>query len=103
MTIYTMIEPSAYFTCSCFPGTRPLIQEVYRKSQRKRVTSSGHSLGGSATQLRHDLPTGGYEAHNHTSISALHDRSFPNTIEKKRGFIKLEQTIRVDYSSVHVA
>lgn len=105
MAIFTLIEPSSYFICSCLPGTRPLAQGLWKKLPRRTIASNGHACGSgsSASAPLHNSPTACYEAHNLTSISALQGRNFPVTGHTKSGFIKLEETVRVDYSSGGVA
>lgn len=36
--IYSLVEPAAYFICSCLPGIRPLLVAVLKKLGFNRVT-----------------------------------------------------------------
>lgn len=90
--ILTFVEPSAYFICSCLPGMRPLVRAIYKRF------SSGHTWDDSAAKRLHDFPLGSYKGNNHTSVIATQGQSVPSNDENKSGFIRLEETVRVDYS-----
>lgn len=95
-TILTFVEPSAYFICSCLPGMRPLVRAVYKGF------SSGNTWVNSTERL-HDFPLENYKGNNHTSVIATQGQSVPSHDENKCGFIRLEETVRVDYSPGHTA
>ncbi|KAK4183165.1 hypothetical protein QBC35DRAFT_508565 [Podospora australis] len=118
--IWTLVEPCAYFICSCLPGTRPLVRAVYRKSglatfvgntTRRYQYGSGAGAGskGNSQNSRnrpHVASSLGVIPHpkgnNSASVTTV-----SSTTELKnmgsdrphggRGFIRLDETVDVDY------
>jgi hypothetical protein len=90
---YTVVEPSAYLMCSCFPSLRPLLRVVY-KWTRTQVNSQYGSgtgrTGQSEITLRH------IKGSHRTSISAT--KMLSRDEDDKSNFIRLDESVDVDVS-----
>lgn len=98
---YTIIEPSAYFICCCFPFLRPLGGLVYTWL---RATVGSQSKGSFSTSQssRNDILLRDIEGSYSTSISAPKVMLKPDVGDDRSHFILLEESVDVDYSSPDV-
>ena len=90
---YTVIEPSAYFMCSCITSLRPLLRAVYRWLHTKvdsyyspGIDNSGHS----------EISLRNLKGSHRTSISAAKTSSRRDDDDKSH-FIRLDESIDVDF------
>ncbi|KAF2799244.1 hypothetical protein K505DRAFT_231492, partial [Melanomma pulvis-pyrius CBS 109.77] len=91
---YTIIEPSAYFMCSCFTSLRPLLKVVYKWMRTKAdsyyspgTDNSGHS----------EISLRTLKGSHRTSISAAKTLSKRDDDDKSH-FIRLDESVEVDVS-----
>jgi hypothetical protein len=93
--IYTLIETCAYFVCSCLPGIRPLARAMYVKAGFGGLTTKGS--GGRTAPSNISL---GNMASNHKATVTSTPGVTTRSVDSDRdGFIRLEETVHVDYSS----
>ncbi|KAI1408935.1 hypothetical protein F5Y13DRAFT_193762 [Hypoxylon sp. FL1857] len=99
--IYTVIEPNAYFICSCLPGIRPLVREMYMRSGLGSVISKIYQSSSSASKgLRlgdYNIPLGNPRGSHSTSISASKGSRYRSWGEDYSGFVRLDETVQADY------
>ncbi|ETS80427.1 hypothetical protein PFICI_07956 [Pestalotiopsis fici W106-1] len=96
---YTIIEPGAYFICTCLPGMRPLVRGLYESKSSmmgsRGLESGTHDKTQGSTSIQgliSSWPTqrGGYR----TSVSAG-SRQYDNYDGDRSDFIRLEETVHV--------
>uniref|UniRef100_A0A8H7N2Y7 Rhodopsin domain-containing protein n=2 Tax=Bionectria ochroleuca TaxID=29856 RepID=A0A8H7N2Y7_BIOOC len=110
--IYTALEVAAYFICSCLPGTRPLARAIYQGaglgtyinshfgSWDKSKGSSSHATSGNSRS--NGIALNNMKGRHKTSVSTSM-MSGPNQNQEEydgRAFIRLEESVHVDFSSV---
>ncbi|KAI1806923.1 hypothetical protein F4811DRAFT_84836 [Daldinia bambusicola] len=98
-----IIEPDAYFICSCLPGMRPLVRGLYRKfvSSRNTVEEPRGDprpppppMGRKGYDSSVSDPFSSYK----TSISALQRPNDHSEWVENPAVIQLDKTVQVDYS-----
>lgn len=93
---YSMVEPSAYFMCSCFTSLRPLLRVVYRWVCAK--ADSYYGTGTDPTGLS-DISLRNLKGSHKTSISAQKTLSrHGDDDDDKARFIRLDESVDVDFS-----
>lgn len=101
--IYTMVEPCAYFICSCLPGTRPLLRYIYRNSGIDKAFSQRKSTGSSTDDggTAGNMPLGNLMGNHKVSISTSKatDNTRSSMENYRTGFIRLDETFDVHSSS----
>ncbi|RYP41691.1 hypothetical protein DL767_000896 [Monosporascus sp. MG133] len=98
---YTVLEPGAYFICSCLPGIKPLIRALCRKSGLTG-SSSRPSKGSSSATNGLDIPLGNPGGSYKTSVSASKRPNFSKD-DDRIGFIRLEEEVRVDNTPTSIS
>ncbi|KAI1108349.1 hypothetical protein F5Y14DRAFT_92894 [Nemania sp. NC0429] len=92
MFIYTIVEPCAYFICSCLPGMRPLLRTVYTRSglrskfhptTDKHSDSSGWLSLGKIKGIHRTLVSAPSEFHSELQAQDTHN--------DRAGFIRLDR------------
>ncbi|KAI1733377.1 hypothetical protein F4680DRAFT_441909 [Xylaria scruposa] len=95
---YTIIEPGAYFICSCLPGMRPFLRGIYHKSgmasllsiySKSAVSRGSHAKSGLEIALGN--PKGSHKS-SITAFKKTNNSEYGDTA----GFIRLEKTVDVD-------
>jgi hypothetical protein len=100
--VYTLIEPSAYFICSCLPGIRPLIVTLFKKSRLSTATSNRHvTLSTSSLKRRYELSDFSNRRNGHFALASASKRRTIRSEDDEAGFIHLQETIHVDSMSIH--
>ncbi|GAW14705.1 hypothetical protein ANO14919_041080 [Xylariales sp. No.14919] len=102
--ILTLVEPNAYFICSCLPGMRPLVRTVFEKSGLTTTVSRYyHSMRTGSRTTRHDqsgisleVPRGYYKA----SVSAPKETRPGSTNDDDATLIRMDKSYQVAYSPV---
>ncbi|KAF2730700.1 hypothetical protein EJ04DRAFT_499946 [Polyplosphaeria fusca] len=89
---YTIVEPSAYLMCSCFPSLRPLLRLVYKWTRVKIDSQYGSGTGQSEITLKH------LKGSHRSSTSALKMLSKSSSNDDKSDFIHLNDSVDVDVS-----
>lgn len=99
---YTIVEPSAYFMCSCFPNLRPLLRAIWRKSGLATKASSYYrnASAGTDQSFRNDISLRSMKGNNITSISAPKVINRDEEMDRSH-FIRLEESVDVDVSLAH--
>ncbi|KAH8885978.1 hypothetical protein GQ53DRAFT_845118 [Thozetella sp. PMI_491] len=93
--LYTIIEPCAYFICSCLPGIRPLVRAVYMKTG---VLATGKSRS-TKTSGSYDISPGNSK-NGHTVILMTPTRKiYGDDTNNTGGFVRLQETASVDQVS----
>lgn len=99
--VYTLIEPSAYFICSCLPGIRPLIVTLFNKSRRSTAISNRHiTFRTSSLKRRHELSDFSNRRSGHFALASASKRRSIRSDDNEAGSI-LQDTIHVDSMSIH--
>lgn len=95
--IYTIVEPSAYFICSCLPGTRPLVRHIYRSYSSATIFSWKSDKRSSASRSDNSQSFAlGNPVGNHTVFVSTPKANGSSGVESSRaGFIRLEETVDV--------
>ncbi|RYO85436.1 hypothetical protein DL764_009172 [Monosporascus ibericus] len=98
---YSVIEPGAYFICSCLPGIKPLLRVLYKKSGLTGASSRPSKSSATASNGL-DIPLGNPSGSYKTSVSASKRPNF-NKDDDRTGFIRLEEEVRVDNTPTNVS
>ncbi|RYP20591.1 hypothetical protein DL767_009416 [Monosporascus sp. MG133] len=98
---YTMIEPCAYFMCSCFPFLRPLVRVVYRWL-RTTIDSYYNNTFATDQSVRNDISLRNIKGSHRTSISAPKTMSRRDDGDDRSHFIRLEESVDVHVSAAYV-
>jgi len=90
---FTIIEPSAYFMCSCFTCLRPLLRVVYREVRTKMDSYYGTTTSKSSHT---ELTLRNLKGNHSTSISASKYMStrVDENVDKSH-FIRLDESVDV--------
>ncbi|KAH8702538.1 hypothetical protein BGW36DRAFT_424810 [Talaromyces proteolyticus] len=100
--VYTLIEPSAYFICSCLLGIRPLIVTLFKKSRLSTAISNRYaSFGVSSSKRRYELSDFSNRRNGHFVSASASKRRSMRSDDDDAGFIRLQETIHVDSMSIH--
>lgn len=102
--LYTMMEPCAYFICSCLPGIRPLVRAGCQKSG---LTDALSSIYGKSTSSRSnrsgrraERSSIGHGNSSHvTSVTAC-KKHLSKSNDYDMGFIRLEESVCVESKSI---
>ncbi|RYP24957.1 hypothetical protein DL765_000185 [Monosporascus sp. GIB2] len=94
---YSIIEPGAYFICSCLPGIKPLLRVLYKKSGLTSASSRPSKSRASASNDL-DIPLGNPGGSYKTSVSASKRPNFSKD-DDRIGLIRLEEEVHVDNAS----
>ncbi|KAJ3579325.1 hypothetical protein NPX13_g1240 [Xylaria arbuscula] len=100
--IYTLVEPNAYFICSCLPGMRPLLRRIFDDSGLfNTINRYYHSITSDSKTTQRDLdgicldvPRGSYKA----SVSAPKDTLSENIHDDDAALIRTNKSYQVAYS-----
>ncbi|KAI1763224.1 hypothetical protein GGR53DRAFT_531687 [Hypoxylon sp. FL1150] len=105
--VYTIIEPNAYFICSCLPGIRPLMRQLYRNSGLghtiRKVYHGINSSSSSGARQGRDIALGNYQGNHKAAATASNGLQLSSSDDDNGHSIRLEETIRVEYSSTHTS
>ncbi|OTA59690.1 hypothetical protein K449DRAFT_435947 [Hypoxylon sp. EC38] len=105
--IYSIIEPNAYFICSCLPGTRPWILWIYGKAGLGAIINRfyGNMSSGPATTTpsQYDISLGNTIGSHKTSVTANKGLQLFGKNDDNGIFIRLEETVEVDISPAHTS
>lgn len=96
--IYTLVEPNAYFICSCLPSIRPLLIAMFRNLRQTSVTSSHEPMTGSRPKYHQRLDYSGTGRSGQT-ISVSASKGWSRHSDDQADCIRLHETIQVDTSS----
>ncbi|KAI1483326.1 hypothetical protein F4774DRAFT_426506 [Daldinia eschscholtzii] len=102
-----IIEPNAYFICSCLPGMRPLMRGLYQKFVSQNKVEEPHCyLSPPPRRMRYmgydsaiSNPFSSYK----TSISALQRPNDHSEWVEDPAVIQLDKTVQVDYTRAHTS
>ncbi|KAI0414769.1 hypothetical protein F5X98DRAFT_239507 [Xylaria grammica] len=100
--IYTLVEPNAYFICSCLPGMHPLVRRVFNESGLFNVVNKYyHSITSEPKTTRYelsgislDVPRRSYKA----SISAPNDTLSESIHNGSAALIRTNKSYQVAFS-----
>ncbi|KAI9154919.1 Satratoxin biosynthesis SC12 cluster protein [Paramyrothecium foliicola] len=97
--IYTLIETSAYFICSCLPGIRPLARALYKKAGFSTLGTKEGSSHPSRSHQTGDISLAHFNVSHKTTVSSTPGKNTRSMDSDRDGFIRLEETVQVDFSA----
>lgn len=95
--IYTIVEPCAYFICSCLPGIRPLLRVGYNSTGLRALVSRRQANSRSGNAYSHELSLGNVKGSHRALVykGSAHDSEVNDNMG---GFICLNEEVIISHS-----